>query len=540
MVSLPGGRRGRLLSAAIVVVVLAALYGISAMSSSVTIGSSIQLGQDSGAPVTSAIRACPAPGSGGVTSGSVASTALASTSQASTSQAGTAAASPATPASGTAVISRLTPAGTPGPTLTTLSTPGILNLTSVPAAPAVPAAPPAPSSSPSAGTGTGTGTGAGTNTAVPASPGRGGVVVQATGAMAQGLEVEQAGPDGLVTLQCPAPGTDFWFIGPGITTAAHLDVYLMNTGSQPADAEVDALTDSGPLLGASDTGIIVPPDSLVTQSLGTLLRGSHALSLHVSTSVGQVAVAVRQTTGSGSDPGGWLPATQPPATSLTIPGLPGTPGPVTVYVAVPGDANASLKITAVTAKGTYQPTGGTADLPGDSAVAVQLPSLSSVPAAIRITASVPITAAAVISGGEPGAPGAISPAAAPVIEQGIAAASPAGPAGSAQLIISAPGNAATVRITTATAKVSLAGQTGTTVTVPAGQTLVESVGPPPGGGNATYSIVVTPERGSGPVYVARVVRSGGTVRTILPLTSALTLVPLPPVLDSLSAAGQSG
>src|SRR5580693_5055714 len=226
MVSLPGGRRGRLLSAAIVVVVLAALYGISAMSSSVTIGSSIQLGQDSGAPVTSAIRACPAPGSGGVTSGSVASTALASTSQASTSQAGTAAASPATSASGTAVISRLTPAGTPGPTLTTLSTPGILNLTSVPAAPAVPAAPPAPSSSPSAGTGTGTGTGAGTNTAVPASPGRGGVVVQATGAMAQGLEVEQAGPDGLVTLQCPAPGTDFWFIGPGITTAAHLDVYL--------------------------------------------------------------------------------------------------------------------------------------------------------------------------------------------------------------------------------------------------------------------------------------------------------------------------
>ena len=94
----------------------------------------------------------------------------------------------------------------------------------------------------------------------------------------------------------------------------------------------------------------------------------------------------------------------------------------------------------MTAKGTYQPTGGSGtDLPGDSAVATQIASLSGVPAAIRITANVPVTASAVISGGAPGAPGAISAAAVPVTEQGVAAANPAGSAGATQLVISAPG-----------------------------------------------------------------------------------------------------
>ncbi len=373
--------------------------------------------------------------------------------------------------------------------------------------------------------------------AVATNPGRGGVVVQAAGAMAQGLEVEQAGSDGLVTLPCPAPGTDFWFEGPGVSASPQVELYLMNTDSQPADAEVDVLTDSGPLLGASDTGIIVPPNSLVTQSLGGILHGSHALSLHVSTSVGRVAAAVRMTSGSGS-PGAWLPPTQDPSTSLIIPGLPGTPGPVTLYLAVPGNANAQVKVAAVTGKGTYQPTGGTGiDLPGASAVSVQLPSLSGVAAALRVSANVPIVASAVISGGEGGAPGAIAPASGPVSQQGIASANPAGFAGSAQLVISAPGAAAIVEVTTATSKISLAGHAGTPVSVPAGHTVVVPVGPPPGGGSATFAVMVAPVGRSGPVYVGRVIRSGGTVRTIMPLNGNLTLVPLAPARDSLDAAG---
>ncbi len=541
---LPGGTRGRLVSAGVVVVGLAAVYGIGTVTSPATVGSSIQLGHETRVSVSSAIRACAAPGSSGATASSVATAAV-----------------PGKSAAGSASISRLT-AGTTTTSapLRTLATPGVLTVSPVSAAAPVPAAAPhagassgataSPAASPSASSSApASNSAAGSAPAVATTPGRGGVVVQATGAMAQGLEVEQAGSGGLVTAQCPAPGTDFWFVGPGQAAASQVELYLMNTDSQAADAEVDALTDSGPLLGSSDTGIIVPPHSMVVQSLGTYLHASHALSLHVTTSVGRVAVAVRQSTGGTTpspvfgaaatpDPGGWLPATQPPATSLTIPGLPGTPGTVTLYLAVPGTANAQVKVTAVTAKGTYQPTGGSGiDLPGDSAVATQIASLSGVPAAIRITSNVPVTASAVISGGAAGSAGAISPAAVPVVEQGVAAANPAGSAGSTELVISAPGRAAAVRITTGTAKISLAGQAGTTVTVPAGQTVVTPVSPPSGGGSGPFSVVVTPEAGSGPVYVGRVIRSGGIIRTIMPLTSALTWVQLPPVQDSLHALG---
>ena len=538
-----GGTRGRLLSAGAVVVGLAAVYGVTTLTGPATIGSSIQVGHESRVPVSSAIRACPAPGSPGPTAASVATTAL-----------------PGRSAGGSAAISRLTGTGatTTGAPVRTLTAPGVLALSPVSTA----AAPPvdAPRAGINAGAGGGTKAAGGTvspapsgspapGPAVATTPGRGGVVVQAAGAMAQGLEVEQVGADGLANAQCSAPGTDFWFVGPGVAGTSHVELYLMNTDGQPADAEVDALTDSGPLLGSSDTGIIVPPHSMVVQSLGTYLHGSHALSLHVTTSTGRVAAAVRQASNvtttdafgvssPAEAPGGWLPATQPPSTRLTIPGLPGTTGAVTLYLAVPGTANAQVKVTAVTAKGTYQPTGGSGiDLPGDSAVATQIASLSGVPAAIRITANVPVTASAVISGGAAGAPGAITAAAVPVAEQGVAAANPTAPAGATQLVISAPGKAVTVRITTATAKVSLAGQAGTTVTVAAGHTVVTSVSPPKGGGPGPFSVVVTPQPGSGPAYVGRVIRSGGTIRSIMPLTSALTWVPLPPAQDSLNAIG---
>jgi len=527
VIRLPGGTRGRLVSAGAVVVGVAAVYGIGAATGPATVGSSIALGHETRVSVSSAIRACAAPGSAGATAGSVAATAL-----------------PGKSAAGSASISRLAAGtSTTGAPLRTLTTSGVLTLSPVSAAAAVPASPSASSSAPASSSASGSAP------AVATTPGRGGVVVQATGAMARGLEVEQAGSGGLVTAQCPAPGTDFWFVGPGVAAASQVELYLMNTDSQSADAEVDALTDSGPLLGSSDTGIIVPPHSMVVQSLGTYLHGSHSLSLHVTTSVGRIAVAVRQSTGGSTpsavfggaatpDPGGWLPATQPPATSLTIPGLPGTQGTVTLYLAVPGTANAQVKVSAVTAKGTYQPTGGSGiDLPGDSTVATQIASLSGVPAAIRITSNVPVTASAVISGGASGSAGAISAAAVPVVEQGVAAANPAGSAGSTELVMSAPGRAARVRITTGTAKISLAGQTGTTVTVPAGQTVVTPVSPPSGGGSGPFSVVVTPQAGSGPVYIGRVVRSGGIVRTIMPLTSALTWVQLPPVQDSLNARG---
>jgi hypothetical protein len=366
---------------------------------------------------------------------------------------------------------------------------------------------------------------------------RGGLVVTASGAMAQGLAVEQTSAAGLVTAQCAAPGTSFWFVGPGEALAAHISLYLMNTDSDPADVQVTAVTDitkGGPLLGNADNGITVPPHGMVVQSLSNLLQSSKIVALQVSTSVGRVVAALRETK-SSSDDGSWLPQSAPPARSLVIPGLPKASGSPELSIAVPGTATASVRVTAVTQRGSYQPTGGTGiDLLGGSASVIPLPSLGGVAGAIRVSASVPVTASVVAPGGPSGSPAVVAAAAGPVQEQGVLADSPAG---STDLVLSAPQKAASVRVVVAGQGASAAGQAGTVVSVKAGSTVVVPVKAPSGHRAPAVMIVVTPLAGSGPVYAARVVRSGTTVQSILAVPSSLTWIPLPVVGDSLTSAG---
>ena len=274
-------------------------------------------------------------------------------------------------------------------------------------------------------------------------------MVHATGPMARALEVEQTGAGGIPTAACGRPGTDFWFVGPGQHALAGLQLYLMNTDNQPADAEADIFTDSGPLLGSTDTGIAVPAHGLVVQSLAKLLHGSRVLAIHVRTSVGRLVAALRETR-SARQPGAWLPPAQPPARSLILPGLPSSAGSRDLYVAVPGAGNAQVKLTAVTAKGSYHPTGGSGiDLPGGSAVMVALPSLGGVAAAIKLASNVPVAAAIRVSGGPPGAAGVFSAASAPVQQQGVVADNLSGAGNASALVLSAPRGAARVQITEA-------------------------------------------------------------------------------------------
>ena len=154
---------------------------------------------------------------------------------------------------------------------------------------------------------------------VPTVAAQGGVVVQASGSMARGLEVEQVAAGGIPSARCESPGTDFWFVGPGQHGLARIQLFLVNAGSQTADANVEVFTDAGPLQGAADTGITVAPHSMIVQSLAAELRGSRAVVLHVRTSVGQVVAAVEESTHTGGS-GAWLPVAQTPATRWCCPG----------------------------------------------------------------------------------------------------------------------------------------------------------------------------------------------------------------------------
>jgi hypothetical protein len=495
----------RYLLALLVVMALGAEFGLASVSHSAAVTAGPRVPGPGRAAVSSAVRACPAPGSAGATASGVALAAVSS-------------------GTGRAEVTQLTPAGatTPSAPLDVLTQPGRLALLNVPEAPAL-------------ARGVAQQSAAATAAGVPTGPARGGVMIQASGSMAQGLEAEQTGAGGLASAQCQGAGTDFWFVGPGQKSVADIQLYLMNTGAQATVATVSVLTDSGPIIGSTDAGIDVPPHGLVVQSLAKLLKGSSVVALNVTTSVGQVVAALQETS-SASQPGAWLPAAQPPATSQVLPGLPGTPGGRELYIAVPGEGNAQIKVTAVTERGSYQPTGGSGiDLPGGSAVAVALPSLGGIPAAIQISSSVPVTASMSAPGGAAGGPGAFTAAVGPVQEQGVIAGNPAS-GGSSELVLSAPRTAAQVQVSELTAT-GQAGISFGTVQLGAGHSAVVSLPTPKQGGRpAPFAVVITPTAGSGPVYAGRVVSANGSVRSILPVVSALAWVPLPAVHNSVTTA----
>lgn len=495
----------RLVLAILVVVLLGALFEVAGASHPVSFAEGTPLHQQTRAAISAAVRGCPGPGSAGATSGGIAVTSA-----------------PASAGAGQAAVIPLSPGGStvPAKPQRILTQPGRLAVVGVARAAAL------PKKLAAADTAGGS---------VPTVPGRGGVIVQATGSMSQGLEVEQTGPGGLATGRCEAPATDFWFAGPGGRTVSQIQLYLMNVDSQPADVQVSALTEGIPLLAGSDIGITVPPHGMVVQSLAKLMRGSTVMALQVSASAGRVVAALQESK-RPTEPGAWLPPTSAPATRQVLPSVPGSPGTRELYIGVPGSQDAQVKVTAITARGSYQPTGGSGiALPGGSAVGIALPSLAGIPAAVMISSSVPVTAAMLVSGGAPGAPGAFTAGSAAVQEQGVVADIPAGKAASAELVLSAPHAAAQVRIVVAGSNSVIAGQAGKVVQVAAGRTVVVRLHPPSGPAKASaYSVAVIPLVGSGPVYAGRVLSTGGTVQSILAVASSPTWVALPPVRDSLA------
>ena len=494
----------RLIVALLVLLALAGLYGVAGLSRAVTLTAAPPVGPAGRLPVASVLLACPAPGSGAPTGGNIAE-----------------ASAPARTGSGQVV---LTPLHLPAKSqpLTTVSTapqPGQLTIKTIHLAPVMPKK---QAAMPSMADGI-----------VPTRLARGGLVVSASGADAQGFDLEQLGPGGQPTARCQAPGSDFWFVGPE-TTKLRTELYLLNTDSGPANVRVGVQTDSGPRIGVPDSGIVVPPHSMVVQNLDKLVRSARAASLHVTTSAGRVVAAVRQIDSVGK-PGIWLPPAPEPATTQMLTGLPDIAGTRELYISVPGAAAARVTITAVTPRGSYQPTGGSkVSLLGRLTTGISLPSLSGFAGSIKISANVPVTAVLEVSGGPAGAPGAFVSGSAALTEQGVVAASPAGAAGRTEIVLSAPRQAASVRITHASPGAALTGQPGQVVHIAAKSATRIRLKLPKKGTNAPLiGIVVTPLPGSGPVYAARLAIAGGAVVNVLPISSSPTRIDLPRVRQSL-------
>jgi uncharacterized protein DUF5719 len=499
-------RANRFVLAVLVLVALAGLYGLAGIKRAVLLTAGVPASPPGRLTVTSAVVACPAPGTAGVTGGGIAQ-----------------ASAPASTRTGKVTLTALNPAASQPPAAVNVSAPpGQLTVRSIRSGVAVPKKLAARSAM--------------ARGLVPTSRVRGGLIISATGSDAQGFDVEQLSPAGLPAARCQPPGSDFWFVTPE-TTSTRTELYLINADSTQADAHVGVQTDGGPRLGAQDSGIIVPPYSMVVQSLDKLVRSAKAAAFHVTTSTGRVIAAMRMTS-SASKAGAWLPVAQEPATTQVLTGLPATAGTRELYITVPGTAAAKIKVTAVTARGSYQPTGGSGvPVLGRGTMGIPIPSLSGNPGSIRISSNVPVTGVLEVSGGPPGAPGAFIGGADPVTGQGVIAASPVGSAGKTQLVLSAPGHAAKVRISEAVAGAPLTGQTGREVDIAARSATKVKIGLPKkaGRGAKLVAILVTPAPGSGPVYAARLADVGGILQTVLPVVSSPTTIDLPVVRQSLAS-----
>jgi hypothetical protein len=509
----------RMLPRAGVILALAAAAGLAVWNHTVTVAAGQPVPQPSTVPASTVLRACPAPGLAGSRATHLAVIA-----------------GPASSGSGRAVVTYSgASTGTP---LLSLTQPGVLSLTGVRSVPAPPAPTKTTRSKTAHATASPSPPSGQTVTTVPV---QGGVVIQASGSMARGLEAEQVAGGGKVVARCAGPGTDFWFAGPGIFTAPQIFLYLMNPGSQPADVNVQGFTDAGPLVGSTDSGVAVAPHTMVVQSLGKMLHGARAMALHVRTSVGQVVAAVEEITGSARS-GAWLPASAAPATRAVLPGMPATAGTRQLFVTVPGTQDAHIILHAITTKGSYEPTGGGGlDIPGGSVAQLSLTSLSAVPGALEVSSTEPVTATVLVPGGPAGTPGAFTAAAAPIQEQGVAAGNVSGGGLASSLVLSAPGHAVTARVTQIAVGSSAQAATSTVVQVPAQHSVVAKLGRESASHGTAFAVVVTVQAGSGPLYVGRVITAsgkGGALQSILPVASALTTVPLPRVRAALiSPAG---
>jgi hypothetical protein len=367
-------------------------------------------------------------------------------------------------------------------------------------------------------------------------PGGGGAAVAATGRMAEGFEAEQADASGTGLVSCTHPGSDMWFVGTGQAAgAAQIWLYLMDTGTITASADLTILTDTGQQNGLS-SAITVAPNQFVAENVTPYVQGSQAVALHVQTNAGQVAAAVWE---GGANGGAWLPQANAPAKTLVVPGLTVASSAAKLFVVVPGSTDAQLRVVAYTPAGaTTQFPGTPVDASAGAATPVALSSLGASAAGLKLTANVPVVAGVLV----PGAGiGSFTTAVPPLTEQGVVAGNPSTKGDTVGLLLTAPGAAAQVSISVISADGTVMTPAGDqAVTVAAGHTRAVTVPRPVDGSRQPFAVVVTPQHGSGPLYAVRVVTSGtgglsAPLSSLLPVTSAMTSITLPPAQNSYTA-----
>jgi hypothetical protein len=362
--------------------------------------------------------------------------------------------------------------------------------------------------------------------------GLGPYLVEATGALAAGLEAEQltvvedGAARGWSGVRCTAPGGSPWFLGASGGLGKTDDLLLVNPDPTTALVAVDLWGPHGPIAAPAGQGIAVPGRSRRVVPLASLAPDLDPLAVHVIPRAGRIAAALfdERVSASGQPAGAdFLTPLTAPGRVQVLPGLIGSATHPTLLLADPGPVPATATVQVVGTGGSFVPSGLQAvTVPAGRTAALDLgryldASVTSHAAALRVTADAPVLAAGLLTAGTPGLPDT---------ELAWTGASPAlagptpvsdlefGSVTSSVLVLSAPAGAATARLVAP-------GHPARTISVPAGRTVtVPAADLAPAHGSSSAA-VLTPEAG-GPLYAARMVDETGAhgpLLSLLPLAS---------------------
>jgi hypothetical protein len=184
------------------------------------------------------------------------------------------------------------------------------------------------------------------------------VVVAGAGPLAPGIVAGLFSSKPFTALDCSPVAASQWFtgVGAGPTHASVLELTNPNPG--PAVADVEVLSDEGPLDVPALRGIAVEGGSHVRVDLGTVVPQTGDLAMHVLVERGQLGVSVRdrgeQLTG-GTSTEDWLPGQFRPARRNLLLGLQPGSGRHTLTIANDTDGQATATLRLVTSGSVFTP-----------------------------------------------------------------------------------------------------------------------------------------------------------------------------------------
>ncbi|MEU4288527.1 DUF5719 family protein [Kribbella sp. NPDC026596] len=206
---------------------------------------------------------------------------------------------------------------------------------------------------------------------------------------------------GMASVPCQLPGSDFWFVGASGASDRRDVLVLTNLDSINAEVNVTVYARSGPQDLPAARGIVVPARGTFELFLGQIAANLRDVALHVESTGGRVAPAVRSNPTTNGKPAGvdWLNASAPPATKVFVPASAPGAGTRFLSVANPSDLQATASLTVNGPNGPFKPAGlETVEIAAGSVKTFKLDTvLNGDASAITLSSDQPVTASMRIS-----------------------------------------------------------------------------------------------------------------------------------------------